>query len=536
MGVVLSWSSPRGLAVVVTAVALTAAGCSTTPPAASSDRIVLAEAQPLGDFNPVLGYGGAGVSPIYDALYRPEAPDDQEVPALVPALAAAPPELLEPRRWRVPLRTDVTFSDGSAFDSADVVATYTAVKNPAVASEISTHVAPVAAIAADGPHAVTVEVETDADPTPYLLVGIAPSETIENRPAADWALNTRPVGTGPYRLESLRPDQAVLVARDDYWGQQPQVKRLVYTHNPDDNIRAQRIVAGEVDGVNLPPRLVDSINAEDVATVAALSADWRAVALPAGNAFTADPQARLALNVGVDRDAMIRDVLAGHGRPAHTPVADVYGDAFNPEATFTFDQERAQQILQDAGWSPGADGIREKDGAKASFELLYNAQDSLRQDLAVAFAAAVRPLGVDVRPRGTSWDDIDTRFGDSAVVLGGGETPYSIDSQVYDTLHTRVPDSSPYSNPGNFTAPGLDELLEQARESASGPGKDALYRDVQARYVAEPSYVFLTFLDHTYAYRELGWNQSKPILEPHSHGVAWGPWWHIAAWTRDGNS
>ncbi|MGV0713922.1 ABC transporter substrate-binding protein [Mycolicibacterium sp. XJ662] len=515
---------------------MTVAGCSTAQPDAQSDQIVLAEAQPLGDYNPVLGYGEAGVSPIYDALYRPEAPDDEHVPDLVPALASAPPELLEPRRWRVPLRTDVTFSDGSDFDSADVVATYTAIKNPAVASEISTHVAPIAAITADGPHALTVEVNTDAEPTPYLLVGIAPSEAIENRPAGDWALNTQPVGTGPYRLESLRPDQAVLVVRDDYWGQTPQVKRLVYTHNPDDNIRAQRIVAGEVDGVNLPPRLIDSINADNVATVAAKSADWRAVALPAGNAFTSDPQARLALNIGVDRDAMIRHVLAGHGRPSYTPVADVYGDAFNPEATFTFDLERAKQILQDAGWSPGADGIREKDGERASFALLYNAQDSLRQDLAVAFAAAVRPLGVDVRPRGTSWDEIDTRFGDSAVVLGGGSTPYSIDSQVYDTLHTRVPGSSPYSNPGNFTAPGLDELLEQARESASGPTKDTLYRDVQARYVAEPSYVFLTFLDHTYAYRELGWTQTPPILEPHSHGVAWGPWWDIAAWTRDSDS
>ncbi|MGV0872255.1 ABC transporter substrate-binding protein [Mycolicibacterium sp. XJ879] len=532
----MNWAPWRGLAVVVTAIVITVAGCSTAQPDAESDQIVLAEAQPLGDYNPVLGYGEAGVSPIYDALYRPEAPDDEQVPDLVPALASAPPELVEPRRWRVPLRTDVTFSDGSEFDSADVVATYTAIKNPAVASEISTHVAPIAAITADGSHAVNVEVNTDAEPTPYLLVGIAPSEAIENRPAAAWALNTQPVGTGPYRLESLRPDQAVLVVRDDYWGQTPQVKRLVYTHNPDDNVRAQRLVAGEVDGVNLPPRLIDSINVENVATVAAKSADWRAVALPAGNAFTSDPQARLALNIGVDRDAMIRDVLAGHGRPSYTPVADVYGDAYNPEATFTFDLERAKQILQDAGWTPGADGIREKDGEKASFALLYNAQDSLRQDLAVAFAAAVRPLGVDVRPRGTSWDEIDTRFGDSAVVLGGGSTPYSIDSQVYDTLHTRVPGSSPYSNPGNFTAPGLDGLLEQARESASGPTKDTLYRDVQARYVAEPSHVFLTFLDHTYAYRELGWNQTPPILEPHSHGVAWGPWWDIVAWTRDSNS
>ncbi|MBS1695290.1 MAG: ABC transporter substrate-binding protein [Actinobacteria bacterium] len=528
---VRSWS--RSVVVLAAASALVASGCSSAPSTTSqNDQLVLADGQELGSYNPVLGYGESGVSPIYEGLFRPEAPADDVVPDLVPSLAAAEPEQIGPRQWRIPLRSGVTFSDGSAFDSADVVATYEAVKDPTVASEISTHIAPITRIAADGPDAVTIEVDTDADPTPYLLLGIIPSEKVESAPAADWALNTEPVGTGPYALDSLRPDQAVMVARDDYWGEPVQVKRLVYTYTPDDNVRAQRILAGEVDGVNLPPKLIATIDRDGVSTVAVQSADWRAVALPAGNAFTADPQARLAMNVGVDRDAVVRDVLAGHGRVADTPIAAVYGSAFNPDARFTHDLARAKAILDDAGWRAGADGVRERDGSRATFPLLYNAQDTLRRDLAVAFAAAMKPLGIDVRPRGTTWDEIDTRYPDSAVVLGGGETPYSIDSQAYDTLHTRVPDSAPYSNPGDFTAPGLDTLLEQARQAASGPHKDDLYRQIQSAYVAEPSYVFLAFLDHTYGSRDEGWQPVNPILEPHSHGVSWGPWWDVAAWKR----
>jgi peptide/nickel transport system substrate-binding protein len=144
----------------------------------------------------------------------------------------------------------------------------------------------------------------------------------------------------------------------------------------------------------------------------------------------------------------------------------------------------------------------------------------------------MRPLGIDVRTRGTSWDEIETRTADSAILLGGGSTPYSIDAQVYDTLHTRVPGSSPYANPGNFTAPGLDELLDRARELPGGPEKDDLYRRIQEVYAAEPSHVFLVFLDHTYGSRDRGWDPVQPILEPHSHGVTWGPWWRIGAWTR----
>ncbi|BBX18913.1 ABC transporter substrate-binding protein [Mycolicibacterium duvalii] len=523
---------PRGTVLMLMASLALLAGCATPAGDPESDQIVLAESYELGGYNPVNGYSESGVSPIYDGLYRPSATTDSVVPDLTPALAAREPEPAGPNRWRIPLRTGVVFSDGSSFDSADVVATYAAVADPRVASEISTSVSPIVSLTADGPEAVTVELTTAADPRPYLLIGILPSERVEDAPAADWAVNTAPVGTGPYRLESLRPDQAVMVARDDYWGEPAQVNRLVYTYTPDDNARAQSMVSGAVDGTTLPPRLIDSVRSDEVQTVGVQSADWRGVALPAGNPFTADPAARLAMNLGVDREAIVGDVLRGYGRPASTPVAEAYGDAYNPDARFAFDLDRAKAVLDEAGWRADAGQVREKDGARASFELLYNASDTLRRDLAVAYAAAMKPLGIEVRPRGSSWDEIDTRFGDSAVLLGGGATPYSIDSQVYDTLHTRVANSSPYSNPGNFTAPGLDELLERAVRSAPGPGKDQLYRDIQAGYAGEPSHVFLVFLDHTYSYRDRGWTQTPPIMEPHSHGVSWGPWWNVAAWTR----
>ncbi|MDO0973083.1 ABC transporter substrate-binding protein [Mycolicibacterium frederiksbergense] len=508
------------------------AGCAAPSGGEHPDQIVLSDGYELGGYNPVNGYAETGVSPIYDGLYRPAATTDTSLPELVPALAAQPPQPAGPNTWRLPLRSGVRFSDGSALDSADIVATYDAVRDPAVASEIATSIAPIVRVSADGPDAVTVELNTAADPRPYLLLGILPSEKVEAAPAADWAVNTEPVGTGPYRLESLRPDQAVMVARDDYWGAPAQIKRVVYTYTPDDNARAQAMVAGSADGTSLPPRLIGSITRDGIETVGVASADWRGVSLPAGNPFTADPKARLAMNIGVDREAMVRDVLVGYGRAASTPVAAVYGAAHNPDAEYRFDWERATALLEEAGWRAAGNQIREKDGVAASFELLYNAQDTLRRDISVAFAAAMKPLGIDVRPRGSSWDEIDTRFGDAAVLLGGGATPYSIDSQVHDTLHTRVPDSSPYANPGNFTAPGLDALLEQASASASGPAKDELYRRIQATYAAAPSQVFLVFLDHAYGYRNLGWQQSAPILEPHSHGVGWGPWWDLAAWQR----
>ena len=523
----------HGAVVVMATVAvLIAAGCSSGS-SSGADQVVLADGQELGSFSPMLGYGQLGVSPIYEGLLRPSADDDARVPDLEPSLASAAPESLGDRQWLLPLREGVRFSDGTTLDAADVIATYDAVRNPTVASEIATDYAPIASIAADGPTVVTVTMTTDTDPSPYLLLGIVPSEKVEQRPAADWALNTAPVGTGPYRLESLSPDQAVMVGRDDYWGGAPQLPRVVYTYAPDDNTRAQRVIAGEVAGANLPPKLANTLANRDGITVSSVkSADWRGVSLPSDNAFTADVAARRAMNLGVDRAGIVRDVLGGHGEPASTPIASVYGDAYEPAAQFSVDTGEATTILDTAGWRPGADGIREKGDARAEFTLLYNAQDTLRRDLAVAFAAAMKPLGIAVTPRGSSWDEIDTKLTTDAVLLGGGATPYSIDSQVYDTLHTRVVDSSPYSNPGNFTAPGLDQLLDAARISAPGPANTERYREIQRVYQSAPSSVFLTFLHHTYASRDSDWTHDAPILEPHSHGVAWGPWWNLESWVR----
>ncbi|WP_083889005.1 ABC transporter substrate-binding protein [Gordonia sp. KTR9] len=519
-----------GVAVLIATVAL--AGCSTPGRTPVTDQIVLAEGQGLGDFNPMLGYAQLGVSPVFDGLLIPAADDDDRVPDLVPALARSRPERVAPRTWRVPLKTGVTFSDGTAFDAADVVATYRAVVDPRVASEIATDFAPIVAVEADGPGAVTVRMNTDADPSPYLLMGVVPSERVEDAPAAEWALNTEPVGTGAYRLESLDPDQAGLVAREDYWGKRPTVQRIVYTHVPDDNTRAQRVAAGEIDGANLPPRLAASLEGRDgIDVVTVKSADWRGISLPSTNPFTADPAARLAMNLGVDRQAVVDDVLTGDGEPASTPIASVYGpDVYDEEAQFDFDPEGAEDALDAAGWRPGADGIRVRGADRASFPLLYNAQDTLRRDLAVAFAASMKRIGVEVLTRGTSWDDIDSELSTAAVLLGGGATPYAIDSQVHDTLHTRVANSSRYANPGDLTAPGLDALLDEARASAPGPENDQRYQRIQQVYAAAPSYVFLAFLHHTYASRGDGWRHDAPILEPHSHGVTWGPWWNVPSW------
>lgn len=532
--------APRAVLAVVSVSALAACGLTdpSSPSAAGSSKdsaaqLVLADAQEPGGYNPVRGYSELGSSPLYDGLMRLD-PTSSGLPTLVPALAERTPVPAQNFTvWKVKLRDGVRFHDGTNFDAADVVATYNAILDPASASEIASSLDMIERVSGSGSEVTFTLKYPYADFATRLLIGIAPSQHLTAGPAESSSLNTSPVGTGPYRLTQLNAEQATFEANPQYWRGAPQVQKLTTVYLPDDATRAQRMAAGEFDGTVLPPTLAAPLaDKKGLQLDAAPSADWRAVSLPREVPFTKDPSVRRALNLAVDRDAMVQTILAGHGRPASTPVTPVYGAAFVKSATFEHDPEQAGRLLDTAGWRAGDDGMRSKAGVRAGFSVAYPATDTLRRDLATAFAADMRKLGVEVKLEALSFDRMEPRIGQLGVLLGGGDKPYSLDTQVYGALHTNVPGSSPWDNPGNHGTPTLDAALEKARRTADEDERTAAYRTVQNEYMTDPSYVFLVTVEHTYVSATSDWQRPSLVLEPHAHGVAWGPWWDLASWRR----
>src|SRR5699024_3611315 len=105
-----------------------------------------------------------------------------------------------------------------------------------------------------------------------------------------------------------------------------------------------------------------------------------------------------------------------------------------------------------------------------------------------------------------------------------------LDTQVYGALHTRTDSSAALENPGDFRIDGVDEALDTARRSLDENERDAAYRQVQADYVEDPTYVMRAFLDPAYVAASSGWDTGPLVIEPHSHGIQWGPWWDLADW------
>ncbi|HEY6739063.1 MAG TPA: ABC transporter substrate-binding protein [Actinopolymorphaceae bacterium] len=531
----------RVAGVTLGALALVLAACSApTEPTASTDTtsgpdgsgssLVLADPYEDEALNPLLGYGEGGASKIYEGLVGFDA---QRRPR--PLLAAELPTVSDDGlTWTARLRSGVTFHDGSTFDAEDVEATYDALRDPSRAATVAGDYAMIEDVVATSGDTVEFRLKKPYAPLlAKLTLGIVPSEALATEGTLDSSpLNSEPIGTGPYRLtEWRRGERMELKAYDDYWGTEPEIRNLSVVFVPDDNTRGQRMSNGDFDGAPLPPALADTLGKRDGYTLYAhKSADQRNVMLPMKNPVTGDLAIRRALNHAVDREGMVRAVLSGHGTPASGPIPPVMKEYADPEATFAFDPARARRILDQAGWRPGKDGIRERKGLEARFNLLYPATDSVRKALASAVASDARKIGIDIRLEGLGWEAIQPRMSQDAVLMGGG-TPLDPDLLLYGDLHSSLAEDG-YNNPGSYANAKVDVALDRARATTDPASRQDAYREVQRELVKDPARVYLVFLEHTYVSRT-GWTGYEEVVDPHVHGaLGWGPWWNVEKWRR----
>lgn len=530
----------RALPSLAAAVALAACSAPSEKGGATSgsgrgERLILGDPIEQSGFSPVNGYGVLGVSPLYDGLYRPRSTSDRKLPTFAPALASgAPQRSADGRRWTVPLRKGVTWHDGKPFGPKDVVATFSAILDPDVASPIASDFEMVEKVTAGPGRAVTFHLKYPFADLPTLLTqSIAPAHLIGDGTADRSTLNTKPIGTGPYRLQQRTAERAVYRANSHYFRGRVPIETVTRLHLPDDNARAQRMLAGDIEGTALPPALAKTMDGKNGLELHRVrSADWRAVALPL-NDFTRDPRVRIALNHAVDRTAIVRTVLAGSGTPTSFPVPPAFGDLVDHDLGFAYDVRKAGELLDAAGFRKGGNGIRAKGSTGAELTLFYPSTDTVRRDLATAFASYAKKVGVKVTLKAATWDEVESQMSKLALLLGGGERPYSIDSLLYPTMHRRTPQtSSPFANAGNIGNARIDEALEHGRRATGATDRRRAYRTVQKEFMKDPNAVHLCFLDHTYVSRHTDWKTGPRLLEPHGHDVSLGPWWDIPAWQR----
>lgn len=512
------------------ALALTAAACTnpgTTAGGAAGpkDSAVVGIAYEPETLSPLLGYGKDGNSKIFDGLLAFDA--DMK---LKPALATALPRIADGGlTYTYTLRDGVIFSDGAPFTAKDVVFTYRTILDPRTNNASRTELDALRSVEAIGDDTVVFRLKYPYAPFAERTVhAIAPEHIAAKQDVNTGAFTTRPIGTGPYVLTGWsKGEKLSFKANPTYWNGAPAVKKFTMAIIKDDDVRATRLRAGDLDGAVLPPNLAAGFKDDKTRkTWTAKTYDYRTVTLPTHNKVTGDTAVRRALDLAVDRQTMVDKILEGAGKPAYGPVP-TDSPWFAQGTERRHDLAGAQKILDEAGWKPGPDGIRVKNGVRASFPLWYLSGDKLRQDHALAYVSDAKKAGIDIKAQAGTWEVIEPRMKTDAVLAGGG-SPGDPDFDQYLLLKSTLGGDG-FNNMARYDNKTVDRALDEGRRTNDPAKRRAAYDTVQRELVKNPGYTFLTHIDHLYVVDD-AWDGPSTQTEPHDHGLASGPWWNVESW------
>ena len=499
---------------------------------ADSDSVIIAmdpNSEPEAGFDPAYGWGAG--EHVHEPLIQSTLTVTNTDLTIGYDLATDYSVSEDGMTWTVTIRDDVNFTDGEPLTAEDVAFTYNTVKE---ASSVNDFTMLDYAEATDSTTAV-FHMTRPFSIWPYTMaiVGIVPEHAYDSA-----TYGSNPIGSGRYILRQWdRGQQVILEANPDYYGDAPKMRQVTILFMEEDAafLAAQ---AGQVDVAYTSATYSDQ-TVEGYSLASYASVDNRGFNLPAvpsgtdeegrtvGNDFTSDVLVRRAINIGVDRQEMIDNVLNGYGSPAYS-VCDGL-PWYNEASEVEYDPEAAAALLDEAGWTMGDDGVREKNGVKAEMNLLYSTGDSVRQALTADFAAQMEELGISCTIEGVGWDTAYDRALSEPLLWGwGAHTPM----ELYNIYHTiDGTDSAEYSPYSNSTVDGyMDQALasndlEESYELwklSQWDGSTGVTQD------GDIPWVWLVNIDHLYWVRE-GLQVADQKIHPHGHG--WSLVNNVDQWT-----
>lgn len=420
--------------------------------------------------------------------------------------------------WTVKIRDDVKFTDGEPLTAQDVAFTYNTCRDESTVNDFTMLKE---AVAVDD---TTVEFHMNEPysiwPYTMAIVGIVPEHAYSE------TYGQNPIGSGRYIMKQWdKGQQVIFEANPDYYGEEPKIKKLTVLFMEEDAALAAAM-AGQADVAHTAASYSDQ-EIEGYSLMRVDTVDNRGFNLPVtepeekdgivyGNSLTSDVNVRRAINLAIDREEMIDNVLNGYGTVAYS-VCDKM-PWYNDEAVTEYDLEAAKALMDEAGWTEGKDGIREKDGEKAELTLMFSNGDSVRQALAEDTANQLRELGIEVKTEGVGWDTAYDRAQSEPLMWGwGAHTPMELYNIYHSMEDTGLAQYSPYANET------VDKYMDEALESDNLEESYELWKKAQwdgttgITQEGDIPWIWLCNIDHLYFVRD-GLAVAEQKIHPHGHG------------------
>jgi peptide/nickel transport system substrate-binding protein len=395
------------------------------------------------------------------------------------------------------LRDDVQFCSGKKFTADDVIYSFKRLKSPEIKGPYAWRAGDIKDLRAPDPYTVEYEL---AEPYSELLLQLTMfTNVIHNKESVEALGKDYGVkgadGTGPWCFESWQPRTQIVLKRHDAYKWGPSMYRnkgpvkfekLVIKIVPEDSSRVAAMMAGQFDITHqFPAQFIAQAKAAPMLQVHPAKPNFQLLyfGYKISRPLVADKRVREAMSIAINRAEIAKGILLGNAEPAFT-IVDKDALDHDPKTTTIIkeDIERAKQLLDEAGWKPGADGIREKDGVKLAPKVYFTANANSAR-VGEAIQGYMRKIGVQwqIQP----WDSTiaAAKMAEQDYEMWSVTVPYlsagDLMNIYFDSRNIPTP------NRMNWKDAETDEWLKLGRAALTEADRAKYYALVQQKVMQE---------------------------------------------------
>jgi peptide/nickel transport system substrate-binding protein len=329
----------------------------------------------------------------------------------------------------------------------------------------------------DAPFAAFLEYATFPILPAHLLAGLSPEQ---------WATSSfarQPVGTGPYQIAELGAERALLRANPSYYRGRPYIDSFELRYYTAPQTALNDLVRGELQGLSFAStsELRDVSLPRTIERRSAPLDGYTILTFNLRDGPLADQGLRRALAVGLDRAALADTIFGGDVTLLDTPVLPQWWASAADAEWYAPDRAQAAGLLDDLGYTPGADGVRRRDGAALAFELLTDSAPD-RVAAAEEVARQWRLLGAEVTVAQVEPAELQQRLSEHRFSMAihawqriGG------DPDLYELWHSTQAGQG--RNYAGLADADLDALIDRTRQESDLDLRRSAYESFQKRWV-----------------------------------------------------
>jgi peptide/nickel transport system substrate-binding protein len=534
--------APATLAAASTSASPSASGSASASPSADKTTFTVGFLQDVDSLNPFVGILASSYE-VWGVTYDQLIGYGQKDFAPVPQLAESWTESADHKTWTYKIRSGVKWSDGVPLTAHDAAYTFNRIINgSAEQTNFGSYVANITK--AEAPDDTTL-VLTVSKPTPImtrLAVPILPEHIWKNVSEKDVSTykNEPIVGSGPFVFDQHVTGQYISFhANPNYWAGAPKIHNLVFRIFQSEDTMVAALKKGEIDfadslgstsfaslqgkaGITTFPAQYSGFDELAFNTGAATDTG---VPIGNGNPALKDKRVRDAIGYAIDTKTLVTKVLGGYGTQGSSIIPPIYATLHYDPGTAgrTFDIAKANQLLDDAGYTKGPDGIRVDPATKKPLDLrLFGRDDSPTSKDSVQYIQGwLQQIGIKVSVQIVSEDKLTE-------IVGNGEydmfewgwvvepdPDYQLSTFLCSSRSTK--DGSTISaglSDSFYCNPAYDALYAQQASTTDATARTAIVKQMQQMLYQDAPYIVTYYYDNLEAYRSDRFTNFQPQPTP----------------------